>query len=181
VRDATFYQWLSLAAAVVAVPVIGFWLTLRQDSVRWYREQRADLYVDLLVEADAERNFMLWQFGRREMAEIDRQYEDDRRGPSAVEDFDRNTAGLPDTRLPPYERARLGARANAYASIDVIRLFNELQRIGHLGTLGNATPPLVDRARAETAFDALQDQIKRELRKYGSRIERRRESRPPSP
>jgi hypothetical protein len=130
VRDPTFYQWLSLAAAVVAVPVLGFWLTLRQDSVRWYREQRADLYVDLLVEADAERNMMLWQFTRREMAEIDGEHEDDRRGPSAVDEFERDTTAWPDTRLAPFERARLGARSNGFASTDVIRLFNDLQRVG---------------------------------------------------
>src|SRR5262245_63576236 len=70
----TTAQWVGIVVAVVAVPGVGFWLTLRQDSVRWYREKRADCYIDLLVEANAEREHMQYEFTRQEMAQIDAQY-----------------------------------------------------------------------------------------------------------
>jgi hypothetical protein len=43
------------AAIKVTVPWVAFRLTLRQDQARWLREQRAQVYVDILVEAYAEQ------------------------------------------------------------------------------------------------------------------------------
>jgi hypothetical protein len=166
-----FYQWVSLTTVVIVVPLTGFWLALRQDSVRWYREKRADLYVDLLTEADAERNSMQRAFTRAEMARIDKA-NDDRRGPSAVEDFDQDAERLPDTHLPPRARALLGARSAAYASVDVLRRFNELQGIGFFPEMKPS--PMTEKAKVDMAFDALERQIKRELHRYAPRRERLR-------
>jgi hypothetical protein len=41
----------------VAVPWFTFRLALRQDQQRWLREQRSQLYVDLLTEAYAEERY----------------------------------------------------------------------------------------------------------------------------
>lgn len=163
-----------MVVAVMAVPGVGFWLAIRQDSVRWHRERRADLYIDLLVEADAERKQMLVAFTRHEMAEIDRECAGGAdRFPSAVEEFDAVTALHQDTHLGPLDRALLGARANAYASRKVIRLFNELQLVGMPTT--RAKSPTVSKWRADQSFTALEDQIKRELRGYAPWRERRQE------
>jgi hypothetical protein len=46
----------ALLAAIVAVtvPLVTFRMTLRSDHVRWARDERAKLYIDLIVEAVAE-------------------------------------------------------------------------------------------------------------------------------
>ena len=146
----TMLQWVSFIAAITVIPTVGFWLTLRQDSVRWYREQRADLYVDLLTEADAERSWLAGVLARAEVAEIV-----DGLDPDRIKELDEQSAGPSDTRLEPYARARLGARAAAYASDAVVKKFNELQRTGFL--FGSpSTPPQVRRFESDTAFDALE-------------------------
>jgi hypothetical protein len=84
-----------LAAIIaVAVPWMTFRLTLRLDHTRWLREQRAQLYVDLLTEAYAEQ-----QYFEYDMAD------DETRA--------RMGRHFTDLRLPPLERARLGARAGS--------------------------------------------------------------------
>jgi len=50
----------ALLATIIAVivPVMTFRLALRQDQSRWIREQRADLYMDMLTEAYAEQEWL---------------------------------------------------------------------------------------------------------------------------
>jgi len=45
----------------VTVPWMTFRLALRQDQARWLREQRAELYVDLLTEAHAETQWLEYE------------------------------------------------------------------------------------------------------------------------
>lgn len=101
----------ALLATIIAitVPAVTFRLALRQDAIRWLREQRTQLYVDLLAEAQAEQQYLEF----------------------ATADEERREAARPqftatDTRLPPLERARLGARGTIFASQTVNRLFNRL-------------------------------------------------------
>jgi hypothetical protein len=168
-------QWLTLVTLVVLVPLVGFWLALRQDSVRWYREKRADLYIDLLAEAHAERMMMDERSARDEIAQIELESSDPARATDAVAEFD--AMGFPDTHLPPLERALLGARSAAYASDEVIRRFNRLGRLGLLPGLAPRFAPLMQRVEAATAFAELEEQIKRELRRYAPLRERWRSSR----
>src|SRR6266545_8350407 len=98
-----------LAAIIaVSVPVMTFRLALRQDQVRWLREQRAQLYVDLLTEAYAEQQYFDYEIADDETRERMRRY-------------------FVDLRLPPLERARLGARGTIFASRTVNQLFNRMQ------------------------------------------------------
>jgi hypothetical protein len=46
------------AIIAVTVPWQAFRLALRQDQARWLREQRAQLYADLLTEAYAEQQYV---------------------------------------------------------------------------------------------------------------------------
>jgi hypothetical protein len=46
------------AIIVLTVPWFTFRLALRQDDRRWLREQRTELYVDLLTEAYAEEQYL---------------------------------------------------------------------------------------------------------------------------
>lgn len=50
----------ALIAAIIAVvvPLVSFRLSLRQDHSRCLREQRAELYVDLLTESYAEQKWL---------------------------------------------------------------------------------------------------------------------------
>jgi hypothetical protein len=138
-----------LAAIVaVSVPWMTFRLALRQDQVRWLREQRAQLYVDLLTEAYTEQQYFEYEIA-----------DDDTR--------ERMRRHFVDLRLPPMERARLGARGTIFASQTVNRLFNRLQGEALNITL-TAWPRhegdrLVARLRVGEAFDELQAAIRREL------------------
>lgn len=96
------------AAIAVIVPLISFRLTRRLDHTRWLREQRAQFYVDLLTEAYAEQQWL-----ERDMAD------GEVRG--RVRDH------FVDLRLPPVERARLGARGTMFGSGTVDVLFNRMQ------------------------------------------------------
>jgi len=92
----------------ITVPAIAFRFALRQDRLRWWREQRALLYADLLAEAYAERQ----EF---ELLILDSEIRD-----QAMRHY-------VDTHLPPAERAKLGARGTALGSQEVNKLFNQLQ------------------------------------------------------
>jgi len=138
-----------LAAIIaVSVPWMTFRLALRQDQVRWLREQRAQLYADLLTEAYAEQQYFEYEIADDETREHMRRH-------------------FADLRLPPLERARLGARGTIFASRTVNRLFNRLQgealnsafimRPQHEGDR------LVARMRVGGALDELQAAIRREL------------------
>ncbi|HEY2880729.1 hypothetical protein [Nocardioides sp.] len=154
-------------------------MAIRQDSVRWYREQRAALYVDLLVEADAEHQAIERDAARAEaMADAERFADEDpdRSGADPVAEHDALVALMPDTHLPPRERALLGARANGYASPTVVRLFRALQAEGGFHGVGKPAP--LRRFEAGRAFDALEVQIQSELRRHAPWKERRAEHRP---
>jgi hypothetical protein len=84
-------------------------LTLRQDAIRWLRERRAQLYVDLLTEAHAEQFYLAF------VTSSDTAREQMREAFAAT-----------DTRLPPLERARLGASGSVFGSPKVCGLYDLL-------------------------------------------------------
>lgn len=138
----------ALLGAVVAitVPALAFRFTIRQEQTRWLREQRSQLYVDLLTEAYAEQQWL-----EREL----------------LPDDDRETYArhFDDLRLPQLERARLGARANIIGSREVNRRFMDLQRIGFWsGLTGRSEGERhMTRIRAEEAVENLQRAIREDL------------------
>lgn len=132
----------------VVVPWMAFRFALRQDHQRWVREQRAVLYVDLLTEAYAEAQFLevqMHELGTR----------------------DRVPTSLVDLRLPPMERARLGARANIVGSRHVGAIFNRIESEASWATLLNREPTegdrMVARVRIGGLLDELQAQVRREI------------------
>lgn len=50
-----------------AAVFVAYQAGVHQDRKRWYRERRAELYIDLLVEAYAEKEWCLMTMSRREM------------------------------------------------------------------------------------------------------------------
>ena len=86
---------------------MAYRLTLRQDAIRWLRERRAQLYVDLLTEAHAEQAYLAFitssEQAREQMREV---------------------FAATDTRLPPLERARLGAQGSVFGSQQVTGLYD---------------------------------------------------------
>ena len=124
-----------------------FRLALRQDQVRWLREQRAQLYVDLLTEAYAEQEYVLYAVAGDETRERMRKH-------------------FTDLRLPPVKRARLGARGTIFVSKTVNSLFNRLEGEGMAATLGpqrDEGQQMTVRVRIGGALDELQAAIRREL------------------
>lgn len=136
------------------------------------------MYVDLLVEADAEHQAIERDAARAETMADARRFaaeDPDRPVPDPVAEHDALVALMPDTHLPPRERALLGARANGYASPTVVRLFLALQDQGGFQGMGKPAP--LRRFEAGRAFDALEIQIQSELRRYAPWRERRAERR----
>ena len=88
---------------------MAYRLTLRQDAIRWLRERRAQLYVDLLTEAHAGQFYLGFvtssDTAREQMREV---------------------FAETDTRLPPLERTRLGANCSVFASPKVRGLYDLL-------------------------------------------------------
>lgn len=124
---------MNLAAPVITViplvliALLGFWLALRQDETRWLREKRADLYIDLMAEGYAERNWVLNKLTAIEIREIaDKNGTDSDAGRRGVDDWRDNAGAMRDTRLPDAGRALLGARMSAFATVEVTRLFNAI-------------------------------------------------------
>lgn len=144
---------LTLVVGAAAV-FVAYQAGVHQDRKRWYRERRAELYVDLLVEAYAEKQWCLLAINKREtVAQTGRLDADDEARYAQAE------ARLP-PRLEPAERARLGARMAAYGSREVGALFS---RIGP----GVLWPTLGGRfalsSEVENAFDDVEAQIRKEL------------------
>lgn len=139
---------VALFVAVV-VPLVSFRLALRQDHTRWVREQRAQVYIDLLTEAYAEQQWM----------EADA---------ADAATRARLTASSPDLRLPPLERARLGSRATIYASRSVNALFNRMSAehfwSGPWGRPANEGDRIGGRIRIAEIVDELQKAVRTELR-----------------
>lgn len=136
---------LTTVVAVV-VPFLAFRFAIRQEQTRWLREQRAQLYVDLLTEAYAEKQ----QF------EFDISDEDVR---------ERMRAYYIDLRLPPPERARLGARCNIIGSLAVNRRFSAIERACNDFLFGPADEGrrIVARGNVAVAVEELQAEIRQEL------------------
>lgn len=137
-----------LAAIIaVVVPWMAFRLALSQDRARWLREQRAQLYVDLLTEAHAEQEYFHYAM-------------------AADEDRERLRKYWTDLRLAPLERARLGARGTIFASRTVNRLFTQVQAQGQAIMLEPRMDEgrrIVVRMRIAEALAKLEDAIRREL------------------
>jgi len=139
----------SAIAVIVAivVPWFTFRLALRQDRLRRLRDQRAELYVDLLTEAHAEQDFFEYDIA-----------DDETRL--------RVSAYRTDLRLPPLERSRLGSRGTIFASREANRLFNRLQGLALSATLirpKNEGERITARLAVSDAFEALQAQMRREM------------------
>jgi hypothetical protein len=135
----------------VAVPVMTFRLALRQDAIRWLREQRAQLYVELLAEAHAEQQYLEFATADEETREAAR---------------DHFTAT--DTRLSPLERARLGARGTIFGSQTANQLFNRLMAEGgrvllNLDRLPPDAAALQARVRIGGIMDELEAAVRHEL------------------
>ncbi|MCX4605529.1 hypothetical protein OG402_34230 [Streptomyces anulatus] len=141
----------AILAAVVAivVPGLAFRYALRQEHAQWARDQRSSLYADMLVEALAEREWC--------------QY-------AMLDEETQAAVRFEDLRLPPPERARLGARGAAMGSQQVNRAFNEVLAIVGRVHMSH-TLAQVDRDAAQMqlrveggrAFDSLEAAIRREL------------------
>jgi hypothetical protein len=148
--------WVALLAALLAtvvavvVPWATFRFAMRQDQVRWVREQRAELYVDMLAEAYAEQEWLKLETARPEIQE-------------------RARKSFTDKRLAPVERARLGARGSIIGSRPVNQLFNQVTGDGlrllissRIENDPDAIQMLVD-LRLGGLIDELREAIRREL------------------
>jgi hypothetical protein len=63
---------LAPVAVAIVVPWLTFRYTLRKDQRQRLREQRAQVYVDLLMEASAEQDWLLSRLAQAGMREEDR-------------------------------------------------------------------------------------------------------------
>jgi hypothetical protein len=152
------------AVPLLLLALLGFWLALRQDEVRWLREKRADLYIDLLVEGYAEHNWVLNELTAMENREnADKNGTDHDAGQRAVDDWPGRSGGPTDIRLPPVERAVLGARMSAFGTVDVIRLFNAIGACSPLPPVRGQAAAL--KVRLAMAWDALEGGVRAELQK----------------
>jgi hypothetical protein len=88
---------------------MAYRLLLRRDAIRWLRERRAQLYVEMLTEAYAERYYVTFATSSDSARELMRE-----------------SFAATDARLPPLERARLGASGSAFASHKVHGLYDLL-------------------------------------------------------
>lgn len=151
---------IALVSAVLAgivavwVPWLAFRFALRQEQERWLREQRAELYADMLTEAYAEQQHL-------EFALLDEEA--------------RERVPFTDLRLPPLERAQLGTRANIFGNGEINRLFMRLQQVGFWAVIPTGAEREARRIQvrmdAERAVEELQKAIRREV--GADRIERR--------
>lgn len=146
-----------VATASITVPFLTFRFATRQEYLRWHRDRRADLYIDLLAEAYAEQQWLELRMADDQIRE-------------------QVQAKYPDTRMAPAKRAKLGARCNAFASTEVMKHFNAMQQLG-----ANAMLPLVNPAddittkiQLATTFEALNKAIRDELGTDGQKILKQR-------
>jgi hypothetical protein len=71
-----------------------------------------------------------------------------------------------DTRLPPLERARLGARGTIFGSQAVNRLFNQMTgEIGRLSLNAERLDPDMLRMRARVVVGGIMDQLEAAIRR----------------
>lgn len=150
---------VTVAATAIVTTWQAYRFSLRQDDRRWARTQRAELYIDLLVEARAEADWALSQWTGLEIAEIG--------GPTAADHLE-SLYLLPDDRMPSRERKALGARMLAYASPEVSTLFREIGRHAPLLPMTRKTPA-VEKPRIEEAFSNLEARVREELQDGSTR------------
>lgn len=157
----TGMEWVDVGKLLIplVVVVFGFWFALRQDKIRWARERRTDLYIDLLAEAYAEHEWMATELTALEMFAVGEPHGN---GALREAEYREKSDRLPDARLPARERAVLGVRGLAFASGEVSALFNALRSCYPLGVQPDAAAGL--KIKAGLAFDALEQQIREELR-----------------
>jgi hypothetical protein len=141
----------AIIAAIIAitVPWFTFRLALRQDQQRWLREQRTELYVDVLTEAYAEEHYLQYTTTDPEAQQ-------------RTEAFFKQT----DVRLPPLERARLGSRASLLGSRAVNRLFDEVGNVGFRVKLirgDDEAKAMLARVEMGRIRDQLQETVRHEL------------------
>jgi hypothetical protein len=141
----------ALLATIVAVfvPWFTFRFAMQQDRVRWIREQRSGLYADMLAEANAEKEWLEFAVAGKE-----------------TQDRLRELGGFTDKRLPPVERARLGAKGTIFGSQAVNQLFNELGAEAHRLLLTQDDPDAIQmmvRVKLGWAMDKLEQAVRREL------------------
>ena len=101
---------------------MAYQLNLRRDAIRWLRAHRAQLYVEMLLQARAEQFYLSFitssDIAREGMREV---------------------LAETDTRLPPLERALLGANGSVFASPEVRGLYAAVCR----GVAGGGEPRAV--------------------------------------
>lgn len=140
----------SAIAVIVAifVPWFTFRFALKQSRFDRLHDQRAQLYIDLLTEAHAEKEYFEYDIA-----------DDDTRK--------RMSAYRTDLRLPPMERARLGSRGTIFASRTVNGLFTKLQGLALMTTMvgrpKNEGERAVARLAVFDAFSALEAQVRKEM------------------
>jgi hypothetical protein len=151
-----FDAWAAIIAATIAaviavvVPWVTFRLAMQQDHVRWIREQRSELYVDMLAEVYAEQEWLQLETA-----------------PKSIQERARET--FTDTRLPRAERARLGARGSIIGSRPVNRLFNQVSAEAFNLLLASRTRhdpdgiQMLVRVRLSGLIDELRETVRREL------------------
>ncbi|WP_328344738.1 hypothetical protein [Micromonospora sp. NBC_00421] len=151
---------LLAAATAVWVPTWTFKRTLELEHVKWMRDQRSQLYIDMLTEAYAEKQWHLHLMTEHELHLIGTRDGDEPRVPRT------ELPPPPNLRLGDVERARLGARSAAFASGRVIAAFNAFN-----GVLARTSllPPRTEgdahmaKIRADELFAALEKAIRDEL------------------
>jgi hypothetical protein len=139
----------SAIAVIVAifVPWFTFRFALKQSRIDRLHDQRAQLYVDLLTEAVAEKNYFEFDIADDEARERMKSYRTD-------------------LRLPPMARARLGSRGTIFASRKINGLFNKLQGVALMTTLvrpKNEGERIAARLAVLDAFNALEAQVRKEM------------------
>lgn len=134
--------------SAVLVGWLGFRYAIRQDERRWSREQRAQLYIELLAEASAELDDLQYRLVDRELRAMG-------------DEGGVHRAGT-DDRMGSRDRRLLGGRAAAFASREVIRRWNRFSGLGGRALLARGWETSYQPALG-MAFDDLEAQIRHEL------------------
>jgi hypothetical protein len=135
---------------VLVVAWLAFRFGLRQDERRSTREQRAAVYVDILVEASAQGDVAKDKMARAEILAAGGDPKDDRFSP------------LPDDRLGSGDRRRLAARAHAWASRETILRWNRLENYEFNSRLKRTSVPQFH-VEHSALLESLQHQIRHEF------------------
>jgi hypothetical protein len=143
----------SVTAIVVAV--LAFRFALRQDSRRFFREQRSQLYIDILADSHAELVTHQYRLTAKELNAISPDQPDERFRPPQT------------TMLNDHDRRLLGARAAAYSSLEVRQLWNAFGGVCARAILVRPedAAAVKMKGKAEEAFAALETRIVQEIAK----------------